>query len=81
MLLIDQEITLVDNFVRISKNWLVTDLGWMLTEKTETMASKNFFYILVNLESETGLPEFHIVPSSVITKEISKSHSDWLAAP
>lgn len=54
---------------------------WMLTEKSETMASKNFFYILVNLGSETGLPEFHIVPSEVIVKEISKSHKDWLAAP
>lgn len=54
---------------------------WMLTEKSETMISDNFFYIFVNLGTKTSHPEFHIVPSAEVAKYITETHQQWLSTP
>ena len=39
------------------------------------------FYVFVNLGTETGQPEFHIVPSKTVAKFITQSHATWLKTP
>ena len=53
---------------------------WLFSEGAESLKHRNFFYVLVNLQTESGLPDFHIVPSKVVAETISKEHREWLAA-
>lgn len=55
--------------------------SWVLNEKCEAVISSNFFYVLVNLDTESGYPDFHVVPSSIIANTIKKDHSSWLSSP
>jgi hypothetical protein len=54
---------------------------WILNKKSEKLIAKNFFYILVNLNTINNYPEFHIVPSKVIANYIRKQHRIWLNTP
>ena len=53
---------------------------WLLTKKNDTLQSPTMFYVFVNL-NETGSPRYHIVPSSIVAKDISTRHREWLASP
>lgn len=53
---------------------------WVLSVKNETINKENIFYVFVcmnNLET----PEYHIVPSAVVSYEITQSHKNWLNTP
>lgn len=58
-----------------------TDKTWILNKKAEDIEVKNFFYILVNLKTDSGYPDFHIVPSKIISKYIFDDHQKWLNSP
>ncbi|MFN3454602.1 MAG: hypothetical protein ACK41T_06535 [Pseudobdellovibrio sp.] len=58
-----------------------SDKSWVLNKKSEDIKNNNFFYILVNLETKSGYPDFHIVPSEVISRTIADDHSKWLSKP
>ncbi len=51
---------------------------WRLTIKSEEFYSKNHFYVFVAIKGLGTRPAFHIVPSEIVAKDISKGHSDWL---
>ena len=53
---------------------------WIMDKKNENIFGDNIFYILVSL-NELDTPEFHIVPSSVLSKEIKEEHQLWLKTP
>jgi hypothetical protein len=55
--------------------------SWILNAKAEKFISKNHFYIFVNLKTQSGLPDFHIVSSNVVAKMTKDSHSKWLQTP
>lgn len=57
------------------------DKSWLLNKKAEDVKEENFFYILVNLKTKSGYPEFHIVPSRVISKYVFDDHQKWLNNP
>lgn len=54
---------------------------WLLNQKAENYHAPNFFYVLVNLGTESRYPEFHIVPSKIVADAVRKSHSLWLKTP
>ncbi len=53
---------------------------WMLSSKNENIAEDNIVYFLVAL-NELDNPEYHIVPSKIIAKELKRSHQEWLNQP
>lgn len=55
--------------------------NWMLDQKAEEEKSKSLFYIFVNLNGVHQLPEYHVVPSTVVAHYITKHHREWLATP
>ena len=55
--------------------------SWILNRKCEEFAEPNFFYVLVNLNAKSGVPEFHIVPSLEVSKFIKADHQKWLKTP
>lgn len=55
--------------------------SWILNKKCEEFIEPNFFYVLVNLGTESKYPEFHIVPSKVVAKFITEDHQSWLSTP
>ena len=56
------------------------DKYWMLSEKCEKVNKDDIFYIFVSLH-ELGNPEYHIVPSAIVAKEITEEHKKWLETP
>ncbi len=54
---------------------------WMLTRKAESLKNDNLFYVFVNLIDLDSLPEFYIVPSTVVAEHVSTEHKKWLASP
>jgi hypothetical protein len=54
---------------------------WVLNSKVETFFSRSHFYILVSLSPTSGQPEFHIVPSTILSKKVKKGHAAWLRTP
>ena len=55
--------------------------SWLLRDKAETFISENHFYIFVNLATEVGSPEYHIVPSEIVAEYITVGHAKWLKTP
>jgi hypothetical protein len=55
--------------------------NWILNKKSEDFQAEHFFYIFVNLGTPSRHPEFHIVPSKVVAKYVTKNHRTWLNAP
>ena len=53
---------------------------WTLTEKSEKLSAKNVVYFFVSL-NDLGQPEYHIVPSKIVSKTISEGHAKWLKTP
>ena len=53
---------------------------WTLSKKNETLLRDDIFYIFVSL-NELESPEYHIVPSKIVTDTIRKNHEKWLNTP
>ncbi|MDR0967736.1 MAG: hypothetical protein LBL75_02805 [Rickettsiales bacterium] len=52
---------------------------WLLGKKNENLIHKNFFYVFVKITKT--IPEFYVVPSSIVANNISENHKNWLSAP
>lgn len=52
----------------------------MLNKKNENLSGDNIYYVFVSL-NELDQPEYHIVPSKVVSKTIKDNHHDWLNSP
>jgi|SRR3989344_5846172 len=53
-------------------------LNWMMMEKHENIIDSNLFYCFVNIEKETNVFRFFIVPSKVVADYVAKQHKFWL---
>lgn len=58
-----------------------TRKAWVLTEKSEKFHGDNLFYVFVNLNNFGILPDFYVVPSIIVSKQIKESHQNWLDTP
>ena len=54
--------------------------AWTLSNKNEGIEGDNIIYFLVSL-NELDHPEYHIVPSKIIAKELKEGHQKWLDKP
>jgi len=54
---------------------------WILTDKSETYAADNHFYVFVSLGDLANRPSYHVVPSTIVAERITNSHRAWLSAP
>lgn len=50
---------------------------WILSKKNENIINDNIIYFFVSL-NELNTPEYHIVPSKIVAKEITDGHQKWL---
>lgn len=53
---------------------------WTLSKKNEDLIGDNIFYVFVSL-NELDTPEYHIVPSRIVSETIKTSHQIWLDTP
>lgn len=53
--------------------------AWILNKKAEDYFADNLFYVFVALKD--GLPDFHIVPSTLVAESVRTGHAEWLRAP
>lgn len=53
---------------------------WTLSAKNEDLVGDSIIYFFVSL-NELDVPEYHIVPSSIVAKTVRKSHQEWLNTP
>jgi hypothetical protein len=51
---------------------------WMMDVKHESIIDPDLFYCFVNIEKETKLFHFYIVPSKVVAKYVKEEHDLWL---
>jgi len=51
---------------------------WALSKKAEDLIGDNIIYVFVVL-NDLGIPEYHIVPSAVVAKQVYENHRKWLA--
>ncbi|MDM8567310.1 hypothetical protein QUF74_16885 [Candidatus Halobeggiatoa sp. HSG11] len=51
---------------------------WILTKKSEEFYSDNHFFIFVALKGLLQRPEYRIVPSEIVAKQIYARHRAWL---
>ena len=54
---------------------------WVLTNKADDFHSPGHFYVLVNLGTHTGQPEYFIYPSETVANYTKTSHQTWLKTP
>ncbi len=55
--------------------------AWILHEKAEKYFNKHLFYVFVNLIAEGEKPDFYIVPSKVVAKDITTGHIKHCKTP
>lgn len=53
-------------------------LGWVMSEKHESIKDPNLFYVFVNIANETGDFRYFIVPSSIVSNYVREQHEYWL---
>ena len=51
---------------------------WLINKKAEELSEDNLVYVFVNLKKLDGLPEFYIVPSKVVAKQVKYGHAEWI---
>lgn len=56
-----------------------TKRSWVLSSHADELSSPNYFYVFVNLNGEDGMPSFHVVPSSIVSKYCSGRHKAWIS--
>ena len=54
-----------------------TKTNWLLSKKNEELVGDSIIYVLVKLNG-LDAPEYHIVPSKIIARDLKKSHKKWL---
>lgn len=54
---------------------------WLLDQKAEGYQSTTLFYVFVNLNGSDQPPDYHVVPSGMVARFITKDHRAWLAQP
>ena len=52
--------------------------AWLINKKAEELSEKNLVYVFVNLKSLDEFPDFYIVPSKVVSKQVKEGHAEWL---
>lgn len=55
--------------------------AWLLNQKAEEFFADDLYYVFVNLIGLGQLPEYYIVPSGVVAKEVMEGHKAWLKKP
>lgn len=53
-------------------------MSWIMSEKHETIIDPKLFYCFVNIEKETNIFRFFIVPSKVVSEYVKNQHIYWL---
>ncbi len=53
-------------------------LNWMMMEKHETISDKKLYYCFVNIEQQTNIFRFFIVPSVIVAEYVRVQHQFWL---
>ena len=53
------------------------NLKWLLGPKNESLEGDNIYYVFVHLH-ELGEPEYYIIPSGIVAKDVRDGHSNWL---
>lgn len=53
---------------------------WTLSQKSELLARDDIVYFFVSL-NEMDMPEYHIVPSTIVAETIRLDHENWLNTP
>lgn len=53
---------------------------WTMSPKNEKKLGDNVFYVFVRL-NELANPEYFIIPSDVVAKQIKEGHQRWLETP
>lgn len=53
-------------------------LGWIMSEKNESITDTNLYYCFVNIEKETNAFRFFIVPSALVADYVRVEHKFWL---
>jgi hypothetical protein len=54
-------------------------LSWVMTNKHETISDPKLFYCFVNIETETNIFRFFIVPSDLVAQYVKNQHKYWLS--
>jgi hypothetical protein len=54
---------------------------WTLGEKAEADKSPRKFYVFVNLGKPESAPEYYVVPSAVVARQIKRFYIEWLDTP
>ena len=54
--------------------------NWTLGKKSESLEGNNIYYIFVALNNLEH-PEYHIVPSKIVAKQVRDSYQTWLITP
>jgi hypothetical protein len=55
--------------------------GWILNQKAENYYAENLYYIFVNLKEPTERPDFFVVPSEIVGRQVKEGHQLWLNTP
>lgn len=53
-------------------------LSWMMMDKHETISDTNLYYCFVNIEKQTNIFRFFIVPSVIVAEYVRVQHQFWL---
>ena len=53
----------------------------LMNEKHETLIDESLFYAFVRLNMPDGVPEFWIIPSTIVAPVIKKAYKIWLETP
>jgi hypothetical protein len=53
--------------------------NWLLSQKSENNYTRNFFYVFVTFGDDSEQPDYYIVPSKAVAKQISAKHKKWKA--
>ena len=54
--------------------------GWLMSQKNET-PHDSLWYLLVQLNGASQLPDFYVAHSQVVAPRIRDAHKDWLSEP
>lgn len=57
-----------------------TKKEWILSQKNEKINNENIFYVFVCMNNLNN-PEYHIVPSKIVSDYIINGHKKWLETP
>ena len=54
-------------------------IDWVMSLKHETIIDENLFYCFVNIEHNTHVFKFYIVPSAIVASYVKEQHEYWLS--